>query len=114
VTCQPIISVSGFVADQFVQLIQMIPSPNSPFQLEFQPPTPSEELFERLKALDKLHSSPTHPFLVVTKADIAFCFYRRLYQPKTRVPDDIIELIIDYGNAAVEAAEQQANEGRLF
>ncbi|PWY96168.1 C6 zinc finger domain protein [Aspergillus sclerotioniger CBS 115572] len=111
VTCQPIISIPGSVADQFVQLIQIIPSPNSPFQLELQP-TPSEELFKRFQALDELQF--TDPFLVVTKADIAFCFYRRLYQLKIRIPDDIIKLIIDSGNAAVEAAEQQASQGRLF
>ncbi|TVY91577.1 Protein RDR1 [Lachnellula willkommii] len=112
VTCQPIISIPGSVADQFVQLIQIIPSPNSPFQLTLQPPTPSEELFQRLKALDELQF--THPFLVVTKADIAFCFYRRLYQLKIRIPDDIIKLVIDSGNAAVEAAVQQAGQGPLF
>ncbi|KAJ5570298.1 C6 zinc finger domain protein [Penicillium hispanicum] len=112
VTCQPIISIPGSVADQFVQLIQIIPSPNSPFQLELQSPTLSEELFQRLKVLDELQF--THPFLVVTRADIAFCFYRRLYQLKICIPDDIIKLIIDSGNAAVEAAEQQASQGRLF
>ncbi|KAJ5605730.1 C6 zinc finger domain protein [Penicillium lagena] len=112
VTCQSIIPVSGSVADQFVQLIQIIPSPNSPFQLEWQPPTPSEELFERLKVLGEFQTM--HPFLVVTKADIAFCFYRRLYQLKIRIPDEVIKLVIDSGNAGVEAAEQQANQGRLF
>ncbi|KZF26453.1 C6 zinc finger domain protein [Xylona heveae TC161] len=112
VTCQSIIPVSGSVADRFVQLIQIIPSPNSPFQLEWQSPSPSEELFERLKALNEFQT--THPFLVVTKADIAFCFFRRLYQLKIRIPDDIIKLVIDSGNAAVEAAERQASQGRLF
>ncbi|KAL4750533.1 hypothetical protein BDW72DRAFT_175609 [Aspergillus terricola var. indicus] len=112
VTCQSIIPVSGSVADQFVQLVQIIPSPNSPFQLDWQPPTPSEELFERLKVLGEFQYR--HPFLVVTKADIAFCFYRRLYQFKVRIPDEVIKLVIDSGNAAVEAAEQQANQGRLF
>ncbi|GFF66312.1 protein RDR1 [Aspergillus lentulus] len=112
VTCQSIIPVSGSVADQFVQLIQIIPSPNSPFQLESQPPTPSAELLGRLKVLDGLQT--THPFLVVTKADIAFCFYRRLYQLKTHIPEEIIKVVIDSGNAAVEAAEQQANQRRLF
>jgi hypothetical protein len=112
VTCQPIISIPGSFADQFVRLIQIIPSPNSPFQLELQPPTPSKELFGRLKALDELQF--THPFLMVTKADIAFCFYRRLYQLKIRIPDDIIKLIIYSGNAAVEAAQWQASQGLLF
>ncbi|OGM47426.1 C6 zinc finger domain protein [Aspergillus bombycis] len=112
VTCQPIISIPGSVADQFVQLIQIIPSPNSPFQLELQPPNPSGGLFERLTALHELQVA--HPFLVVTKADIAFCFYRRLYQLKAHIPDDIIRFVIDSGDAAVEAAEQQASQGRLF
>ncbi|KAJ5814204.1 C6 zinc finger domain protein [Penicillium pulvis] len=112
VTCLPIISIPGSVAELFVQLIQIIPSSNSPFQLQLQSLTPSEELFKRLKALEELQI--THPFLVVTKADIAFCFYRRLYQLKVRLPDDVINLIVDSGNAAVEAAEQQAAQGRLF
>jgi hypothetical protein len=112
VTCQRILSIPGSYADQLVQLIQIVPSPNSPFQLKQHPPTPSEELFLRFRALDELQF--THPFLVVTKADIAFCFYRRLYQLKIRIPDDITELIIDSGNAAVEAAQQQASQGRLF
>lgn len=112
VTCQDIMPISRSVADQFVQMIQIIPAPNSPFQLEHQPPTPREELFERLKALEKLQ--PTHSFLVMTKADLAFCFYRRIYQLKTGISDDIIKVVIDIGNAAIEAAEQLANQGRLF
>lgn len=112
VTCQAIIPISGSVADQFVKIVQIIPSPNSPFQLECQPPTPRVELFERLKALDKLQV--THPFLIVTKADVAFCFYRRIYQLKVGIPDEIIQLVINSGNAAVEAAEQLVNQGFLF
>jgi hypothetical protein len=112
VTCQPIISTPGSVADQFVKLIQIIPSPDSPFQLDLRLPNLSEELFQRLQALDELQV--THPFLVVTKADIAFCFYRRLYQLKILIPDDSIKFIIDSGNAAVEAGVQEANQGRMF
>jgi hypothetical protein len=112
VTCESIIPVSGSIADQFVQLIQIIPSPNSPFQLKWQSPTLSEELFERLKILSAFQTK--HPFLVVTKAEIAFCFYRRLYQLKVQIPDEVIKPIIDSGNTAVEAAEQQAKQGRLF
>ncbi|KAJ5397565.1 hypothetical protein N7509_005678 [Penicillium cosmopolitanum] len=112
VTCQPIVSKPGSIADQFVQLIQIIPSPNTPFQFESRPSTPSGDLFKRLQALDEFKF--THPFLVVTKAEIAFCFYRRLFQLNTRIPDDIIKLVIDGGNSALEAAEQQASQGRLF
>ncbi|OQE37739.1 hypothetical protein PENCOP_c009G00090 [Penicillium coprophilum] len=112
VTCQAILPTSGSVADQFVQIAQIIPAPNSPFQLGWQPPTPQEEVFERLRALDKLQFS--HPFLVVTKADIAFCFYRRIYQIKMGISDEIVKLLIHSGNAAVEAAEQLANQGLLF
>ena len=112
VTCQAIIPIQGSVADQFVQIVQIIPSSNSPFQLESQPQTPKDELLERLKVLSKLHF--THPFLVVTKADLAFCFYRRIYQLKTAITDEIIQLIIDSGNDAVKAAEDLVNQGRLF
>ncbi|KAH8424872.1 uncharacterized protein LDX57_002616 [Aspergillus melleus] len=112
VTCQGIIPTPDSAADQFVRLVQIIPAPNSPFQLERQPSSPNEELFERLKALDEFQV--THPFLVVTKADIALCFYRRAYQLKSWIPDEFIKLVIDIGNAGVEAAEQLANHGRLF
>ncbi|CAI7593241.1 unnamed protein product [Penicillium pancosmium] len=112
VTCQPIVSKPGSIADQFVQLVQIIPSPNTPFQFESRASTPSGDLIKRLQALDELKF--THPFLVVTRAEIAFCFYRRLFQLNTRIPDDIIKLVIDGGNSALEAAEQQASQGRLF
>ena len=112
VTTQAIIPTPGSVADQFVQLAQIIPAPNSPFQLDCQPPTPRDELLERLKALDQLRF--THPFLVVSKADLAFCFYRRIYQLKMGFSDEIIQLVIDSGNTAVEAAEQLASQGLLF
>lgn len=112
VTCQAIIPIPGSVVDQFVQIVQIIPSPNSPFELQCQPSSPREELFERLEALSKLQF--THPFLVVTKADLAFCFYRRIYQLKAGITDEIIQLVIDSGKDAVEAAEQLANQGRLL
>ncbi|KAJ5929217.1 hypothetical protein N7454_007065 [Penicillium verhagenii] len=112
VTCQAIIPILGSVADQFVQIVQIIPSPNSPFRLESQPLAPREELFQRLTALSRLDF--THPFLVVTKADLAFCFYRRIYQLKAGITDEAIQLIIDSGNETVKAAEELANQGRLF
>ncbi|GJN69639.1 hypothetical protein PLICBS_003689 [Purpureocillium lilacinum] len=112
VTCQAIAPLAGSFADQFMRVAQIIPAPNSPFSLECQPPSPREELFERLKSLAKLQF--THPFLVVTKADLALCFYRRIYQLKMGISDEIIQLIIDSGNAALEAAEQLAIHGRLF
>ncbi|KAJ4266275.1 hypothetical protein NW762_004259 [Fusarium torreyae] len=112
VTCQAIVPTPGSVAHHFVQIAQIIPAPNSPFHLECQPQTPRDEMFERLKALEKLHF--THPFLVVTKADLAFCFYRRIYQLKMGVSDAIIKIVTDSGNAAIDAAQQLANQGRLF
>ncbi|KAL3479418.1 hypothetical protein BJX99DRAFT_78352 [Aspergillus californicus] len=112
VTCQAILPTPGSVASDFVRLVQIIPAPNSPFHLQRQPSSPSDELFERLKALDELQV--TYPFLVVTKADIALCFYRRAYQLKTWIPDNFIKLVIESGNAGVQAAEQLASQGRLF
>ncbi|BCS24266.1 putative C6 transcription factor [Aspergillus puulaauensis] len=112
VTTQAIIAIPGSVADQFVQIIQMIPSPNSPFQLDSQPLSPSGELSERLTALGKLHF--THPFLVATKADLVFCFYRRLYQSKAGITDKTLQIVIDSGRDGLEAAEQLASQGRLL
>ncbi|KAL4883824.1 C6 zinc finger domain protein [Aspergillus karnatakaensis] len=112
ITCQPIAQKSGSIADQFVDLLSIIPSSRSQCQHESHPPSADQELFHRLEALGGV--KVTHPFLIVTKADIAFCFYRRLYHLKIRIPDEIIQLVIDSGNAAVEAAEQQAREGHLF
>ncbi|KAL4955764.1 C6 zinc finger domain protein [Aspergillus filifer] len=112
VTCQSISPRAGTVSDQFVKLIQIIPSPNSPFQLELHASSPSEEILQQFKALRQLKTN--HPFLLVTQAEIAFCFYRRLYNLKTPIPDDAVSIIIESGNAAVEAAEKQATQGRLF
>ncbi|KAJ5950614.1 uncharacterized protein N7479_009027 [Penicillium vulpinum] len=112
VTTQAIIAIPGSVADQFVQIVQIIPSPNSPFQLDSQPLSPKEELSERLAALSKLHF--THPFLVATKADLAFCFYRRIYQFKAGITDETIQVVIDSGRDGLEAAEQLASQGRLL
>lgn len=112
VTCQDIIPIQGSVADQFVQLGQIIPVPDSPFQLDCQPQTPRDELFERIRAVSKLDC--THPFLVLTKAELGFCFYRRIYQLRTGITDDIVQLIIENGNDGLKAAEQLANQGRLF
>lgn len=112
VTTQAIIAIPGSVADQFVQIIQIIPSPNSPFQLDPRPPSLKEELSERLTALSKLHFA--HPFLVATKAELAFCFYRRLYQYKTGITDETIQIVIDSGKDGLEAAEQLASQGHLL
>ncbi|KAJ5942182.1 hypothetical protein N7516_002350 [Penicillium verrucosum] len=112
VTTQAISTIPGSIADQFVKIIQIIPSPNSPFQLDSQPLSPREELSERLTALNKLRF--THPFLVATKADLAFCFYRRIYQFNAGIADETIQVVIDIGRDGLEAAEQLASQGRLL
>ncbi|KAK5790645.1 hypothetical protein VI817_007932 [Penicillium citrinum] len=112
VTCGPIFSKPGSVADQFVALIQVIPSANSPFHLGDKPSSPAEELLSSCRALEEFESQ--HPFLIVTKADIAFCFYRRLYQLNFRIPHDVINIIIDSGNTAIMAAEECVRQGQLL
>lgn len=111
ITCQAATSSSP-VSDHFVQLCQIIPVPESPFQLEFRTSTPREDLLERLKVLQKLPI--TDPFLVVTKADLAFCFFRRVYQGNMGITDEIIQIVIDNGNAALGAAEKLASQGNFF
>lgn len=112
VTTEAITPTPGFVSDQFVQIVQMIPSPNSPFSLQSHPATTRDELFERIRALDSLQLH--HPFLVLTKTDLIFCFYRRVYQLRAGISDDIIQIVINNGNDATRSAEQLANQGRLF
>lgn len=112
VTCGEISRKAGSVADQFVKLGQILPGPNSPFQIKCEALTPTEELCERLQALDKLDFE--HPFMVLTKADLAFCFYRRIYQLKMGIPNETTQLVINSGNAAIVAAEQLAGQGRMF
>lgn len=112
VTCEAVTPTPGSVADQFVQIAQIIPAPNSPFRLECPPPTSRDELSERIKALEKLQFA--HPFLVVTKAEIMFCFYRRIYQLKKGISDHIIKTVVDSGYAAVDAAQQLASRGHLL
>lgn len=112
VTTEAIASTEGSVSDQFLKIVQMIPSPNSPFFLEPQPATPREELFERIRALDRLQLQP--PFLVLTKTDLIFCFYRRVYQLRAGISDEIMHIVIKNGSDAIKSAEQLANQGRLF
>ncbi|KAK9452153.1 zn 2cys6 transcription factor [Limtongia smithiae] len=118
VTCQAIRPANGSVADQFVQMAQIIPAPNSPFRLrEGESLSLREELCGRLRALAQLPF--TDPFLVVTKADLAFCFYRRLHQlgisdANNSDNKNILQLVVDAGNAAGVAALQLVGQGRLF
>ncbi|KAJ5165816.1 Transcription factor [Penicillium capsulatum] len=112
VTCLAVMPMAGSIADQFVHIGQIIPAPNSPFRLDSQPSTPRDELIERLKAINKLPY--THPFLVVTIADVSLCFYRRIYQLNAGITDEVVKLVIQSGNAAVEAAEQLASQGLMF
>ncbi|KAK3674058.1 hypothetical protein LTR78_005905 [Recurvomyces mirabilis] len=71
-----------------------------------------EDFTARLKALENLHVAD--PFLLVTKADLALCFYRRLHLLKTGIPDECSRITISIGNAAVQAAEQLAKQGLFF
>lgn len=52
--------------------------------------------------------------MVATKADLAFCFYRRIYQLKAGITDETIKVVIDSGRDGLEAAEQLASQGRLL
>ncbi|KAL4792930.1 hypothetical protein BDV19DRAFT_367353 [Aspergillus venezuelensis] len=112
VTCQPIAPIAGSFSNEFVKLIQIIPSPNSPFQLDVKSPSPTEQILAHFKSLRNFQT--TNPFLLITQAEIAFCFFRRLYALKSPIPDEAITSIIESGIAAVKAAEKQATQGRLF
>ncbi|KAK5155285.1 hypothetical protein LTS14_006240 [Recurvomyces mirabilis] len=112
VTTQATMATNHSLADEFVRIAQIIPSSNSPFQLERKPCSSQEDFTARLKALENLHVAD--PFLLVTKADLALCFYRRLHLLKTGIPDECSRITISIGNAAVQAAEQLAKQGLFF
>lgn len=112
VTCRSVAQVDGSVADQFVQIAQLIPAANSPPRSENQPSTPRDDLYDRIRALRDYHVS--HPFLVMTKADLVFCFYRRVYHLKMGISDEIVQIILDLGDAGVQAATELAMQGRFF
>ncbi|KAK4551520.1 hypothetical protein LTR86_011127 [Recurvomyces mirabilis] len=112
VTTQAVMATNDSLADEFVRIAQITPSSNSPFQLEHKSCSPQEDFTERMKALENLHVAD--PFLLVTKADLALCFYRRLHLLKTGIPDECFRITISIGNAAVQAAEQLAKQGLFF
>ncbi|KJZ75354.1 hypothetical protein HIM_05280 [Hirsutella minnesotensis 3608] len=99
-------------AHRLVRLAQIIPCPNSPFRLQITPQDPKDDLCHRIRALDRVLNY--HSFLIFTKADIMFCFYRRLYQFRAKLGDDVVQILIKAGNESVKAATAVAQRGLPF
>ena len=113
VTCENVTEKPGLHAHQFIYIAQTIPSINSPFQLggEFEDSESEvERLSQRIRALERIGN--IHPFIVLTKAEISFCFYRRLYQLRTPPKQDVAQLIIQAGIEAVASALRVVGEVR--
>ncbi|KAI1608220.1 C6 zinc finger domain protein [Exophiala viscosa] len=62
--------------------------------------------------LDKVSSAPAeHDFIVLTRAELAFCIYRRLHHFGHILTEDKIDQIIEVGVPALEAARRLAAVG---
>lgn len=128
VTCRQPKPVAGTVTDQFIDLARVIPGSNTITRRSSRREERDEEItiahtvhkelcsrVATLRGLADLQHS--HPFLMVTTADLAFCFYRSLCHLNgagTSIPDITLQAIIDIGSNAVRAATQLAAKGRLF
>ena len=112
ITCGSINPKPGFFTNQWVQLAGTLPSHNSPFQQYDRSQDPSSDTLQRLQSLAEVPTN--HPFLTLTKADLAFYFYRKLRSQNVTLSEKHIQLITTAGNDAVESACQVVQEGRLF
>ncbi|KAH7032568.1 uncharacterized protein B0I36DRAFT_319619 [Microdochium trichocladiopsis] len=111
-TCRPAKPVYGTITNQFIELAQIIPQYDLTAIEEDDTIDTSSDLCMRVRELREFPTA--HPFLAVTKADLAFCFYRRLYHLGVCIPASVLDLIVDIGHEGVIAAAQLAGKGRVF
>ncbi|KAA8575862.1 hypothetical protein EYC84_004950 [Monilinia fructicola] len=105
ITCKPVKDTIGDSAVFHIKIAQLIPRDNMVISSE----THKEELMNGLKELARIPDE--HPFLSLSKADVCFCFYRRLRLMKQGLEKEAIQSIIDMGNKAAEAADSFARNG---
>lgn len=92
------------ISQQFLQIMQTIPSSPFPHALDSEGASAEEQLYSRIMELANFAAD--HPFIVWSKADLIFCFYRRLRQFQFIMPAEITEALIRVGNESVAAALQ--------
>lgn len=105
ITCKPIKDLPGDSTSIHIKIAQLIPRDN----MVISSITHKEELMNGLKELAQIPDE--HPFLLLSKADVCFCFYRRLRLMKQVLEKEAIQSIIDIGNKAAEAADTFALNG---
>jgi hypothetical protein len=98
ITCKPIKSSPGDFTAVHIQIAQLIPRDN----MIVSSTTHKEELAAGLEKLSQIPDD--HPFISMSKADVCFCFYRRLRLLRQVLEKEAIQAIISIGNRAVEAA----------
>jgi hypothetical protein len=98
ITCKPIKNSPGDFTAVHIQIAQLIPRDN----MIVSSTTHKEELAAGLEKLSQIPDD--HPFISMSKADVCFCFYRRLRLLKQGLEKEAIQAIISIGNRAVEAA----------
>ncbi|PQE31995.1 Rdr1p protein [Rutstroemia sp. NJR-2017a WRK4] len=98
ITCKPIKSTPGDFTAIHIQIAQLIPRDN----MIVSSTTHKEELAAGLEKLSQIPDE--HPFISMSKADVCFCFYRRLRLLRQGLEKEAIQAIISIGNRAVEAA----------
>lgn len=105
ITCKPLKETIGDSAAFHIKLAQLIPRDN----MVIDAATHKEELMNGMRELTQIPDN--HPFLSLSKADVCFCFYRRLRLMKQGLEKEVIQSIIDIGNKGAEAADTFARNG---
>ncbi|TGO45413.1 hypothetical protein BCON_0395g00020 [Botryotinia convoluta] len=105
ITCKPVKDTMGDSTIFHIKIAQLIPRDN----MVVNSVTHKEELISGLKELAQIPD--VHPFLSLSKADVCFCFYRRLRLMKQGLEKEAIQAIIDIGNKGAEAANTFARNG---
>ncbi|KAM3076057.1 hypothetical protein ACMFMG_006428 [Clarireedia jacksonii] len=99
ITCkQPIKNSQDDFTALHIQVAQLIPRDN----MIVSSTAHKEELAAGLEKLSQIPDD--HPFISMSKADVCFCFYRRLRLLRQGLEKEEINAIISMGNRAVEAA----------
>ncbi|KAL0257586.1 hypothetical protein SLS55_008400 [Diplodia seriata] len=93
VTCHPVEPIVGNFLPDWIQLVQTIPDRSSP-----------ESLMDSLHQLAGIASG--HPMLRLTKADVSFCFFRRLRQLGVNIPTNAVDVLLGIGDEATGAADE--------
>lgn len=97
ITCKSITPIVGSFMPDWIRIIQTIPTSQTNHDLP-------ESLMNSLRQVSEI--TPTHPMLRMTKADVSFCFFRRLRQHGLNIPTNIVEILLSVGEQALEAATE--------